>query len=130
MHLRLPGVASGAIRSVNGPQRIPFAMTRLARSIGGVSSLHSDTARHRAFIALGSNVGDRIHMIESAVVEMKRRGVDVLRTSSLWETEPMYVQDQGRFLNGACEVCPLSSYYAVASHYNRNLGTLKMERFH
>ena len=26
------------------------------------------------------------------------------RTSSLWETEPMYVTDQDRFLNGACEV--------------------------
>ncbi|KAK2592838.1 trifunctional dihydropteroate synthetase [Conoideocrella luteorostrata] len=35
---------------------------------------------------------------------MDRRGIRVKRTSSLWETEPMYVLDQDRFLNGACEV--------------------------
>ncbi|KKA30228.1 hypothetical protein TD95_003749, partial [Thielaviopsis punctulata] len=35
---------------------------------------------------------------------MDKRGIRVLRTSSLWETEPMYVLDQDRFVNGACEV--------------------------
>lgn len=58
-----------------------------------------------AYIALGSNVGDRISMIEQACKEMDSRGIKVKRTSSLWETEPMYVLDQDRFVNGACEVC-------------------------
>jgi 2-amino-4-hydroxy-6-hydroxymethyldihydropteridine diphosphokinase/dihydropteroate synthase len=35
---------------------------------------------------------------------MDARGIKVKRTSSLWETEPMYVLDQDRFVNGACEV--------------------------
>jgi 2-amino-4-hydroxy-6-hydroxymethyldihydropteridine diphosphokinase/dihydropteroate synthase len=35
---------------------------------------------------------------------MTSRGINVLRTSSLWETEPMYVLDQNNFLNGVCEV--------------------------
>lgn len=57
-----------------------------------------------AYIALGSNLGDRISEIEKACNEMTRRGIRVKRTSSLWETEPMYVTDQDRFINGACEV--------------------------
>ncbi|KAI0541113.1 Dihydropteroate synthase [Xylaria digitata] len=57
-----------------------------------------------AYIALGSNLGDRVAMIEQACREMEARGIKVKRTSSLWETEPMYVLDQDRFVNGACEV--------------------------
>lgn len=57
-----------------------------------------------AYIALGSNLGDRIGWIEKACNEMDARGIKVKRTSSLWETEPMYVLDQDRFVNGACEV--------------------------
>lgn len=58
----------------------------------------------KAYIALGSNMGDRIGWIEQACTEMDRRGIRVCRTSSLWETEPMYVLEQDRFANGVCEV--------------------------
>ena len=62
------------------------------------------TAR-TAYIALGSNVGDRLDMIEKACLALDQDpNIKVTRTSSLYETEPMYVKDQGRFLNGACEV--------------------------
>lgn len=57
-----------------------------------------------AYIALGSNLGDRVNEIEKACKEMASRGIKVKRTSNLWETEPMYVLDQDRFVNGACEV--------------------------
>jgi 2-amino-4-hydroxy-6-hydroxymethyldihydropteridine diphosphokinase/dihydropteroate synthase len=68
--------------------------------------LHQATRmEHRAFIALGSNLGDRVAMIESACKEMDRTGkLKVLRTSSLWETKAMYVLDQDNFVNGVCEV--------------------------
>lgn len=58
-----------------------------------------------AYIALGGNLGDRVAEIERACNEMDKRGIKVTRTSSLWETEPMYVTDQDRFLNGVAEVC-------------------------
>ncbi|KAK0744167.1 putative multifunctional folic acid synthesis protein [Schizothecium vesticola] len=61
-------------------------------------------AQRTAYIALGSNMGDRIAWIEKACNEMDARGITVKRTSSLWETEPMYVLDQDRFVNGVCEV--------------------------
>ncbi|PNY25731.1 Folic acid synthesis protein fol1 [Tolypocladium capitatum] len=65
---------------------------------------HGASRKQTAYIALGSNLGDRVAEIERACNEMDRRGIRVRRTSSLWETEPMYVADQDRFINGACEV--------------------------
>ncbi|KAL9576038.1 MAG: hypothetical protein Q9212_007441, partial [Teloschistes hypoglaucus] len=62
------------------------------------------SGRSRAFIALGSNVGDRTRTMEDACLEMGRRDLKVLRTSSLYETEPMYKTDQPPFMNGVCEV--------------------------
>ena len=60
---------------------------------------------HKAFIALGSNQGDRVSMIEEACRLMDESGViRILRTSSLWETKAMYVLDQDKFVNGVCEV--------------------------
>lgn len=61
---------------------------------------------YTAYIALGSNLGDRIGWIENACKEMSRRGIKIKRTSCLWETQPMYVVDQGSFINGVCEVSP------------------------
>jgi 2-amino-4-hydroxy-6-hydroxymethyldihydropteridine diphosphokinase/dihydropteroate synthase len=65
---------------------------------------------HRAFIALGSNVGERVEMIEKACLEMDRANIKVLRTSSLFETAPMYYLDQEPFMNGVCEVSPGTAY--------------------
>ncbi|KAJ9625132.1 trifunctional dihydropteroate synthetase [Taxawa tesnikishii (nom. ined.)] len=54
---------------------------------------------------MGSNVGDRLQMIEKACLALEDEGdIRLLRTSCLYETEPMYVEDQARFLNGACEI--------------------------
>jgi hypothetical protein len=58
-----------------------------------------------AFVALGSNVGDRLGNIENACREMDSDpDIRIVRTSPLYETDPMYVSDQDRFLNGVCEV--------------------------
>jgi 7,8-dihydro-6-hydroxymethylpterin-pyrophosphokinase len=62
------------------------------------------TGKYTAYIALGSNLGNRIETIEKACNLIEERGIRIKRTSSLWETEPMYVLDQGSFVNGACEV--------------------------
>ena len=60
---------------------------------------------HRVFIGFGSNLGDRVAAIEHACNAMDATdGIRLLRTSSLWETKPMYMVDQGDFVNGACEV--------------------------
>ncbi|KAH7072342.1 folic acid synthesis protein-like protein [Paraphoma chrysanthemicola] len=64
-----------------------------------------DSLPHRAYVALGSNMGDRVAMVEQACKLMEATGeVKILRTSSLYETKAMYVLDQDNFVNGACEV--------------------------
>lgn len=60
--------------------------------------------RHDVFIALGSNVGDRFRAVKNAVKELENRGIKVKRTSSLYQSAPMYVLDQPTFLNGVCQV--------------------------
>ncbi|KAJ4225367.1 trifunctional dihydropteroate synthetase [Fusarium solani] len=88
--------------------RLCATMPGLKRSACGCAcscgSSNSGPRKTTAYIALGSNMGDRVAEIERACNEMDRRGIKVKRTSSLWETEPMYVTDQDRFVNGACEV--------------------------
>ena len=59
---------------------------------------------HRAVIALGSNLDNRIEVIENALQAMENHGLAVQKVSPLYETEPMYILDQGAFLNGVCEV--------------------------
>jgi 2-amino-4-hydroxy-6-hydroxymethyldihydropteridine diphosphokinase len=59
----------------------------------------------RAFIALGSNLGDREATIRAAVAELGGSdGVEVVAVSSLEETDPVGYVDQPRFLNGAAEL--------------------------
>jgi 2-amino-4-hydroxy-6-hydroxymethyldihydropteridine diphosphokinase len=56
----------------------------------------------RAYIALGSNLGDRERTIREALAVLAAaEGVEVLQVSELRETEPIGYVDQPPFLNGA-----------------------------
>lgn len=50
------------------------------------------------FIALGSNMGDRIENLRTALKELARH-IEVEQKSLVYESEPMYVETQPRFLN-------------------------------
>ena len=52
-------------------------------------------------VALGSNLGDRLAFLAFGV-ERIRVFSEGLRVSSVYETEPRYVETQGDFLNAAC----------------------------
>lgn len=58
----------------------------------------------RAFIGMGSNLGDSEKTIESAVAALQEAGIRVLRRSSLIRTAPVGKTDQPDFLNGVIEV--------------------------
>ncbi|SMY23991.1 unnamed protein product [Zymoseptoria tritici ST99CH_1A5] len=61
--------------------------------------------RRNVFLALGSNVGDRFRNIEDACDKLDdAQDIRIIDTSPLYETEPMYVEDQDRFLNGVCQI--------------------------
>lgn len=56
----------------------------------------------RAYVALGSNLGDREAILRAAVDALDAEdGIEVVAVSSLRDTEPVGVGDQPRFLNGA-----------------------------
>jgi 2-amino-4-hydroxy-6-hydroxymethyldihydropteridine diphosphokinase len=59
----------------------------------------------RAFIGLGSNLGDREGWLRSAVDLLRGDPeIEVVAVSSLRETEPVDFLDQPRFLNAAVEL--------------------------
>jgi 2-amino-4-hydroxy-6-hydroxymethyldihydropteridine diphosphokinase len=61
------------------------------------------------YLGLGTNVGDRLGNLRSAVAELRP-----VRCSSVYETEPWGVADQPRFFNLAC--CLLTSLSPEALH--------------
>ncbi|RPA94719.1 Dihydropteroate synthase [Choiromyces venosus 120613-1] len=76
-------------------ERSFFALEEAAAGVEG---------KHEVYIALGSNIGDRFRAIKDAVAEVEKRGIKVKRTSSLYQSAPMYYLDQPTFLNGVMQV--------------------------
>ena len=58
-----------------------------------------------AFIGLGSNIGDRESNIFSAIAALDvRNEINVKKTASIYETEPLYNKKQPAFLNTVVEI--------------------------
>jgi len=58
----------------------------------------------RAYIGLGSNLGDREGCLRAALQALRDAGVVILRTSRFVETLPVGKTDQPDFLNAAAEL--------------------------
>jgi 2-amino-4-hydroxy-6-hydroxymethyldihydropteridine diphosphokinase len=57
-----------------------------------------------AYVGLGSNLGDRAGHLLLAVRGMLDAGLDVIRLSSIYETEPVEYENQPPFLNMVAEL--------------------------
>ncbi|CAI1668686.1 hypothetical protein SEUBUCD646_0N00780 [Saccharomyces eubayanus] len=58
-----------------------------------------------AFLAFGSNIGDRLKHIQMALKLLsKEKTIRILNISSVFESEPMYFKDQSPFMNGCIEL--------------------------
>lgn len=57
-----------------------------------------------AYIALGSNLGDRKANLDRALDELKKAGIKVAAVSKYLESEPYGVTDQPKFINGVARV--------------------------
>ena len=61
--------------------------------------------RLKGYLGLGSNVGDRLAHLRAARDSLAAHGVSVLRSSSVYETEPQgEILEQPDFLNACLEV--------------------------
>ena len=58
----------------------------------------------RAYVALGSNLGDREENLCTALKHLQENGIEVIKTSTFIETEPYGVTDQPGFVNAVCQV--------------------------
>ena len=58
----------------------------------------------RAYLSLGSNLGDRRANIRRALAKLETQGVKTARVSSLYKTEPVGYKAQPWFLNCVAEV--------------------------
>lgn len=56
---------------------------------------------HDVYLAFGSNVGDRGANIQKSLTDLEFWGIKILRSSSLYETEPFGRKDQAHFYNMA-----------------------------
>jgi 2-amino-4-hydroxy-6-hydroxymethyldihydropteridine diphosphokinase len=57
------------------------------------------------YVGLGSNLGDRAGNLLLAVRGLMEASFDVRKLSAVYETEPVEVEGQGRFLNQVAEIC-------------------------
>jgi 2-amino-4-hydroxy-6-hydroxymethyldihydropteridine diphosphokinase len=55
------------------------------------------------YLSLGSNKGDRAHYIARAIEALEANGVNVMRRSRLYETEPVETTSKAWFLNCVIE---------------------------
>ena len=53
----------------------------------------------KIYLSLGSNVGDRGDNLKSALVLLEKWGIKIVRSSSIYETEPLGFKDQDWFYN-------------------------------
>ena len=57
-----------------------------------------------AYIALGSNLGDRVSCITRAVAALQEKGASVLKQSTIIETDPVGGPPQNKFLNAVVKI--------------------------
>jgi 2-amino-4-hydroxy-6-hydroxymethyldihydropteridine diphosphokinase len=89
----------------------------------------------QVFLSLGSNIGDRIAQIESALERLTTAGVEIRRVSSYYKTEPVDFRLQAWFVNcvaeAASDLLPLMLLRvckAVERHLGRRPGIPKGPR--
>lgn len=90
-----------------------------------------DTGKHRVFLGLGSNVGDRDTNLADALRALAQVAT-ITRVSSVYDTAPMHVTEQPRFHNLVCEaetgLTPVDLLHSV-KEIERHLGRQHRQRY-
>ena len=86
----------------------------------------------RAYVALGSNLGNREENLRNALKHLQENGVEVINTSTFIETEPYGVTDQPGFVNAVCQVetelAPLELLRLLLS-IEQEMGRVRLRRW-
>ncbi len=82
-----------------------------------------------AFLGLGSNLGDRLATLQRAVdLLAEEPGINVQRTSRVWETDPVGGPEQPDFLNVVAEIDTALEPHDLLEAVNRIEATLARTR--
>lgn len=85
-----------------------------------------------AYIAFGSNLGDRHANIDKALQLLREQGLQIEKVSSFFETEPYGVTDQPMFVNGVLkavtELAPEELLQLLLSTENA-MGRVRLRRW-
>ncbi|MBY0425562.1 MAG: 2-amino-4-hydroxy-6-hydroxymethyldihydropteridine diphosphokinase [Cytophagales bacterium] len=57
-----------------------------------------------AYLLLGSNLGERISLIKNAALALEDHGLQIQKSSKVYETEPWGLADQNSFLNQVIKI--------------------------
>ncbi len=85
----------------------------------------------RVFIAIGSNLGDKISNCRRAIDEIAGF-CEIVKVSSLYETEPVGNEDQPNFINSVAEIRTDLSPHELLAYLNRieeKLGRVRSEKW-
>ena len=88
---------------MGGPKPAALVSNDRHQSHKAVFVAAADCVKQTTYLSLGSNVGDRAKNLRAAIAALGKTGVQVVRTSSVYETEPVDYLDQAWFLNMAIE---------------------------
>lgn len=69
--------------------------------------------RAKLFLGLGSNLGDRSGNLQEAIKALQARGIQPKTLSCVYETEPVGVLKQPKFLNAVCQAATALDPYEV-----------------
>lgn len=93
------------------------------------AAVEINRAWHTAYIAIGSNIGDREQNLKSAIELINQSTSNkVTKISNFYETEPVGYLEQDKFLNGALEVKTLLSPIKLMKFLLEKEKELKRER--
>jgi len=74
----------------------------------------------RVYLSIGSNLGDRRRNIETAIELLRDTGdIEVVKISTLYETDPIGGPPQDKFLNGALEIKTNLAPYDLLKSLNK-----------
>ena len=60
---------------------------------------------NKVFIGIGSNIGDRFENLRKGIKKIsKHKTIELINVSSIYESDPMYYENQDKFLNIVIEV--------------------------
>jgi 2-amino-4-hydroxy-6-hydroxymethyldihydropteridine diphosphokinase len=86
----------------------------------------------KIYLGLGSNMGNRGEKLQSALMDLERWGVKILRSSSIYETSPVGKKDQPDFYNMVVQVKTDRSpedLLTVIRAVERSLGRVRTEKW-